>query len=133
MKIFSKLFKMFLFVIIAPLIITAIFLFQYQKHAKKELLKNYLNIVEISAASLNNDAQYLAQNLTLLLSGKSLKEQTNILQNQVRENSNILLVALFSPEGKELVRAESISFKNFPSMNLTESEIFKKIKVRIFT
>ena len=38
MKIFSKIFKMFLFVIIAPLFITAVFLFQYQRHAKKELL-----------------------------------------------------------------------------------------------
>jgi len=67
MKIFSKLFKMFIFVIIAPLFITAVFLFQYQKHAKKELLQNYLNIVEISAVSLQNNALNLANKLLNVL------------------------------------------------------------------
>lgn len=128
MKIFSKLFKMFLFVIIAPLFITAIFLFQYQKHAKKELLKNYLNVVEISAASLENNAQNLAQNLVVNLAGKTLQEQTKILQNQIKGNNDILFLALFSAQGKELARAESAGFKKLPLMNLKENEAFKEIK-----
>ena len=86
MKIFAKLFKMFLFVIIAPLFITAIFLFQYQKHAKKELLENYLNIVEISAFSLENNAVALSQNINTLIANQTLQQQENVLQNQAIEN-----------------------------------------------
>lgn len=128
MKIFSKLFKMFLFVIIAPLFITAVFLFQYQKHAKKELLQNYLNIVEISAVSLQNNALNLANKLLNVLENKTLQEQEKILQNQIKENKDILFAALFSEEGKELARAKSRNFEDLPTMNLAENEAFQKIK-----
>lgn len=128
MKIFSKLFKMFIFVIIAPLFITAVLLFQYQKHAKKELLQNYLNIVEITAVSLQNNALNLVNNLLTVLEDKTINEQEEILKNQIRENKDILFLALFSETGKELARAKSKDFENLPLMNLAENEAFKKIK-----
>lgn len=128
MKIFSKLFKMFIFVIIAPLLITAVFLFQYQRHAKKELLQNYQNIVEISAVSLQNNALNLASNLLARLDNKTLQEQSEILEKQIEENSDILFVALFSDEGKELTRAKSKNFLNLPQMNIAENKDFQTIK-----
>ena len=79
MKIFPKLFRMFLFVIITPLLITAVFLFHYQKHTKKELLQNYLNTVEVFALSLENYALNLSQNINALLLNQTLQEQKNTL------------------------------------------------------
>lgn len=128
MKIFSKLFKMFIFVIIAPLFITAVFLFQYQKHAKKELLQNYLNIVEISAVSLQNNALNLANNLLTVLEDKPLQIQGQILQNQIKENKDILFLALFSETGAELARAKSKYFEDLPTMNLSGNKAFQTIQ-----
>ena len=128
MKIFSKLFKMFIFVIIAPLFITAVFLFQYQKHAKKELLQNYLNIVEISAVSLQNNALNLANNLLTSLENKPLKEQEKVLRNQIQENSDILFAAVFSESGTELARAKNKNFEDLPTMNLAENKAFQSIE-----
>ena len=129
MKIFSKLFKMFLFVIIAPLIVTAIFLFQYQKYAKKELLQNYLNIVEVFAFSLENYALNLSQNINTLLVNQTLQEQENTLKNQVMQDTNILFISLFSPEGKELARAKNIKFENLPTLDLSQNNELKNIPV----
>lgn len=128
MKIFSKIFKMFLFVIIAPLFITTVFLFQYQKHAKKELLQNYLNIAEISAFSLQNNALNLIANIISNLDGKILQEQENVLTEQTKLNKDILFLALFDQNGKELARAENDNFENLPLFNLSNNLAFNEIK-----
>ena len=120
MKIFSKLFKMFLFVIIAPLFITAVFLFQYQRHAKKELLQNYLNIAGISAVSLQNNALNLTENILANLKNKTVKEQAEILTNQIKTNKDILFLALFSQEGKELTQAKNEIFENFDILSIID-------------
>ena len=127
MKIFPKLFKMFLFVIIAPLLITAVFLFNYQKHAKKELLDNYLNIAEISAFSLENNAATLSQNISTLLNNQTLPQQENILNNQIMQDNNILLISLFSNDGKELVRVKREDFENLPVMDISQNQNLKNI------
>ena len=127
MKIFAKLFKMFLFVVIAPLLITAIFLFQYQKHAKKELLQNYLNTVQVFSFSLENYALNLAQNINSLLVHQTLQEQKNTLQNQVMQDTNILFISLFSPEGKELARAKNNNFEDLPTLDLSQNNNLKDI------
>lgn len=127
MKIFSKLFRMFLFVIIAPLLITLVFLFQYQKHAKKELLQNYLNTVDIFAFSLENYALNLSENISALLTNQTLSEQKNILKNQVIQDTNILFVSIFSPEGQELARVKNNNFEDLPTMNLSENITLKDI------
>ena len=129
MKIFSKLFRMFLFVIIAPLLITAVFLFQYQKHAKKELLQNYSNIVTVFATSLENFALNLSQNINALLINQTLSEQKNTLENQITQDTNILFIALFSPEGKELARAKNINFEDLPTLDLSQNNDLKDIPV----
>ncbi len=130
MKIFPKLFRMFLFVVIAPLLITAVFLFQYQKHAKKELLQNYLNTVEIFAFSLENYALTLAQNINALLVNQTLEQQKNTLNNQVIKDTNILFISLFSPGGKELARAKNINFEDLPTMDLSQNTELKDIPSR---
>ncbi len=127
MKIFPKLFKMFLFVIIAPLLITTVFLFQYQKHAKKELLQNYLNTVDIFSFSLENYALNISRNINALLLNKPLQEQKDILENQVLQDTNILFIALFSPQGRELARAKNINFENLPLLNLSQNNSLKNI------
>lgn len=127
MKIFPKLFRMFLFVIIAPLLITAVFLFQYQKHAKKELLQNYLNTVEVFAFSLENYALDLSRNINALLANQTLQEQTSTLQNQIIKDTNILFISLFSPEGKELARAKNIDFEDLPTMDLSQNNELKDL------
>ncbi|MBO4707012.1 MAG: GHKL domain-containing protein [Elusimicrobiaceae bacterium] len=127
MKIFPKLFKMFLFVIIAPLLITIVFLFQYQKHAKKELLQNYLNTVEIFSFSLENYALNLSRDINALLINQPLQEQKNILKNQVLQDTNILFVAIFSPKGQELTRAKNINFENLPLLDLSNNDDLKNI------
>ena len=127
MKIFPKLFRMFLFVIIAPLLITAVFLFQYQKHAKKELLQNYLNTVEVFAFSLENYALTLSQNINALLINQTLEQQKNTLKNQVIKETNILFISLFSPEGKELARAKNTNFEDLPTMDLSQNSELKDI------
>ncbi len=128
MKIFSKIFKMFLFVIIAPLFITAVFLFQYQRHAKKELLQNYLNIAEISAVSLQNNALNLTANIISNLDAKTLQEQENILTEQTKLNKDILFLALFDQDGKELARTENNNLVKLPSFNLPDILDFNEIK-----
>lgn len=127
MKIFPKLFKMFLFVIIAPLLITAVFLFNYQKHAKKELLENYLNIAEISAFSLENNAATLSQNINTLLNNQTVQQQESILNNQIMQDDNILLISLFSNDGKEIVRAKKADFENLPTMDISRNQDLKNI------
>ena len=127
MKIFSKLFRMFLFVIIAPLIITAVFLFQYQKHAKKELLQNYLNTVEVFAFALENYALTLSQDINALLINQTLEEEKNTLKNQVTQDTNILFISLFSPEGKELARAKNVKFEDLPTLDLSKNNDLKDI------
>lgn len=127
MKIFSKLFRMFLFVIIAPLLITAILLFQYQKHAKKELLQNYLNTVEVFAFSLENYALNLSQNINALLNNQTLQDQKNILENQIMQDTNILFVSVFSPQGIELIRAKNNNFENLPTLDLSKNDNLKDI------
>lgn len=129
MKIFPKLFRMFLFVIIAPLLITAVFLFQYQKHAKKELLQNYLNTVEVFALSLENYALNLSQNINALLVNQTLQGQQNTLENQIIQDTNILFVSLFSPEGKELARAKKDNFEDLPTMDLSKNEDLKDLPI----
>ena len=129
MKIFPKLFRMFLLVIIAPLLITAIFLFHYQKHAKKELLQNYLNTVEVFALSLENYALNLSQNINALLANQTLQEQKNTLKNQVMQDTNILFISLFSPEGKELARAKNANFEDLPTMDLSQNNDLKDIPI----
>ncbi len=128
MKIFSKLFRMFLFVIIAPLFITAIFLFQYQKHAKKELLQNYLNIVETSAFALENNALNLTESLSNILVNKTINEQQEFLEKQTKEKNNILFLALFSPEGKEIARSKNYKFETLPLLDLSQNNLIKEIE-----
>ncbi|MBO7604854.1 MAG: cache domain-containing protein, partial [Elusimicrobiaceae bacterium] len=127
MKIFPKLFRMFLFVIIAPLLITAVFLFQYQKHAKKELLQNYLTTVEVFALSLENYALNLSQNISALLTNQTVQAQKDTLKNQVMQDTNILFVSLFSPEGKELARAKNAYFEDLPTMDLSKNNELRDI------
>lgn len=127
MKIFSKLFRMFLFVIIAPLLITAVFLFQYQKHAKKELLQNYSNIVTVFATSLENFALNLSQNVNALLINQTLAEQKRTLENQITQDTNILFITLFSHDGKEIARAKSKNFEDLPTLDLSQNNELKEI------
>ncbi|MBT3392511.1 MAG: HAMP domain-containing histidine kinase [Elusimicrobiaceae bacterium] len=53
MSIFSRLFTIFIIVIIIPLIPMGVLLFSYQKHAKENLLQNHLNLAKMATSNIS--------------------------------------------------------------------------------
>lgn len=111
MTLFSRLFKLFISVIITPLFVTGVFLFYYQNHSKTAILENYFNLADISASYIKRNIGDSAARLDFLgQASYSYEGQDaifrNILNDSVNSNPEIVFAALLGKDGKELFRSE---------------------------
>ncbi len=111
MTLFSRLFKLFISVIITPLFVTGVFLFYYQNHSKTAILENYFNLADISASYIKRNISDSAARLDFLGQAASSYEGQseifeNILNDSVKSNPEIVFAALLGKDGKELFRSE---------------------------
>ena len=112
MTLFSRLFKLFISVIITPLFVTGVFLFYYQDHSKTAILENYFNLADISASYIKRNIGESAARLDFLGQAASSYEGQsaafeNILNDSVKSNPEIIFAALLGKDGKELFRSEA--------------------------
>ena len=110
MTLFSRLFRLFLSVIITPLFVTGVFLFYYQSHSKTAILENYFNLADISASYIRRNIEDSASRLDFL--GRALSEEDRqsgaaekILNDCVRSNPEIIFLAILGSDGKERLRS----------------------------
>lgn len=110
MTLFSRLFKLFIVVIITPLFVTGIFLFYYQNSGKQAILENYFNLADISSAYIKQNIEDSVARLDFLGSSAPLyysdKEAfKSRLEDGVKANPDIVFAALLGKGGKELSRS----------------------------
>ena len=109
MSLFSKLFKMFLVVVLVPFVPMMLLLAYYQIHLKDNILETHANLAQMVSASMNQHIEDLgwrlsfAQNVETALAQK--KNPQPILQQALTANPDFLMLAVLSPQGKELYRA----------------------------
>ncbi len=109
MSIFSKLFKLFLAVVLMPLVPMLLLLAYYQVHLKDNILETHANLAQIVSSSLNQHIEDLswrlafAQHLTDVL--QEGKNPQAVLQEALNANPDFLMLAVLDKNGKERYRA----------------------------
>lgn len=123
MSIFSKLFKLFLAVVLMPLIPMVLLLAYYQVHLKDNILETHANLAQIVSSSMNQHIEDLTwrlaftQHLTQTLDAK--KNPEPVLQEALSANPDFLMLAVLSKTGKELYRAgDKQVLKQLPPLDL---------------
>lgn len=127
MSIFSKLFKLFLTVVLMPLIPMALLLAYYQEHLKDNILETHSNLAQIVASSINQHIEDLgwrlafAQNVAeALQNGKSADD---LLYNAMAANPDFLMLAVLDKDGRETTRIGAKSLLNkIPKLDLSADE-----------
>lgn len=124
MSLFSKLFKLFLAVVLMPLIPMVLLLAYYQVHLKNNILETHANLAQIVSSSMNQHIEDLtwrlsfAQNITSTLTAH--KNPTRQLQEALGANPDFLILAVLDSSGKELYRAgDTQILKQLPPINLS--------------
>lgn len=109
MSIFSKLFRLFITVVLMPLIPMALLLAYYQNRQKTSVLENHYNVAEIVSSELNQyvinltDRLAFADTLPLEQSKQNLEQKLR----QILENDpGLTFLAVLSADGTEKGRAE---------------------------
>ena len=125
MSIFSKLFKLFLAVVLMPLIPMLFLLAYYQVHLKNNILETHANLAQIVSSSMNQHIEDLtwrlafAQQLTDTL--KAGKNPHSVLQEALNANPDFLMLAVLSSDGKERYRAgDKQILKQVPNLDLRD-------------
>ena len=109
MSLFSKLFKLFVGVVLMPVIPMVCLLAFYQVHLKDNILETHANLAQMVSASMNQHIEDLAwrlsfaQNVTDYL--QRHKNPQTLLQEALVANPDFLMLAVLSSTGKELYRA----------------------------
>ena len=109
MSIFSKLFKLFLAVVLMPLVPMLLLLAYYQVHLKDNILETHANLAQIVSSSLNQHIEDLswrlafAQHLTDVL--QEGENPQAVLQEALNANPDFLMLAVLDKNGKERYRA----------------------------
>ena len=127
MSIFSKLFKLFLTVVLMPLIPMALLLAYYQGHLKDNILETHSNLAQIVASSINQHIEDLgwrlafAQNVSeSLQNGQNPQED---LRNAMAANPDFLMLAVLNKQGKEITRVGAKAFLDkIPSLDLSDDK-----------
>ena len=102
MSLFSKLFKLFLAVVLMPLIPMVLLLAYYQVHLKNNILETHANLAQIVSSSMNQHIEDLtwrlsfAQNITSALA--SHKNPTRQLQDALGANPDFLILAVLDSQ-----------------------------------
>ena len=124
MSLFSKLFKLFLAVVLMPLIPMVLLLAYYQVHLKNNILETHANLAQIVSSSMNQHIEDLtwrlsfAQNITSALTAH--KNPTRQLQEALEANPDFLILSVLDSSGKELYRAgDTQILKQLPPINLS--------------
>lgn len=127
MSIFSKLFKLFLTVVLMPLIPMALLLVYYQEHLKDNILETHANLAQMAASSINQHIEDLgwrlsfAQNVSEALQ-KSQSPQ-ELLHNAMAANPDFLMLAVLDKEGKETYRVgEKALLAKIPPLDLSQDD-----------
>lgn len=132
MSIFSKLFKLFITVVLMPLIPMALLLAYYQNRQKDNILETHYNLAEIISYNIKRSASELngrlafARRLPVLMQ-EDEASAVEFLQNALDSNPDFLFLAVLDASGQEIVRAaraaqtwsqEKISFssEDLPNM-----------------
>ena len=125
MSLFSKLFKLFVGVVLMPVVPLMCLLAFYQMHLKDNILETHANLAQIVSSSLNQHIEDLnwrlsfAQNVSSYLKRK--KNPVPLLQEAITANPDFLMLAVLSSKGKELYRAGDKQILNqLPPLNLQE-------------
>ncbi len=125
MSIFSKLFKLFLAVVLMPLVPMLLLLAYYQVHLKDNILETHANLAQIVSSSLNQHIEDLswrlafAQHITDMLNEG--KNPQDALQEALSANPDFLMLAVLNKQGKELYRVgEKQILAQVPAMDLTK-------------
>ena len=132
MSIFSKLFKVFLAVVLMPLVPMLLLLAYYQVHLKANILETHANLAQIVSSSLSQHIEDLswrlafAQHLTDVLNEK--KDPQAVLQEALNANPDFLMLAVLNKNGKELYRAgDKQILKQVPALNLQDDPSLPEI------
>ena len=132
MSIFSKLFKVFLAVVLMPLVPMLLLLAYYQVHLKANILETHANLAQIVSSSLSQHIEDLswrlafAQHLTDVLNEK--KDPQAVLQEALNANPDFLMLAVLNKNGKELYRAgDKQILKQVPALDLQDDPSLPEI------
>ncbi len=125
MSLFSKLFKLFLAVVLMPLIPMILLLAYYQVHLKNNILETHANLAQIVSSSMNQHIEDLTWRLAFAPQvTEALREKQDpqpILQEALNANPDFLMLAVISPQGKELYRAgEKQILRQIPVLDLSQ-------------
>ena len=125
MSLFSKLFKLFLAVVLMPLIPMILLLVYYQVHLKNNILETHANLAQIVSSSMNQHIEDLTWRLAFAPQvTEALREKQDpqpILQEALNANPDFLMLAVISPQGKELYRAgEKQILRQIPVLDLSQ-------------
>lgn len=125
MSLFSKLFKLFLAVVLMPFVPMVLLLAYYQGHLKDNILETHANLAQIVSSSMNQHIEDL--NWRLAFSGRlteELEKRKNpepVLREALEANPDFVMLAVLSPDGKERYRAgEKQILKDIPPIDLSE-------------
>ena len=125
MSLFSKLFKMFLAVVLVPMVPMVLLLAFYQLHLKNNILETHANLAQMVSAALNQHIEDLGwrlaftQNIETHLAEK--KNPLPLLQEALTANPDFLMLAVLSPKGKELYRAgDKQILQQIPKLDLSQ-------------
>ena len=109
MSLFSKLFKMFLVVVLVPVVPMVLLLAFYQVHLRNNILETHANLAQMVSSSLNQHIEDLGWRLAFTQNIENYLEQKKspvpLLQEALTANPDFLMLAVLSPKGKELYRA----------------------------
>ena len=124
MSLFSKLFKLFVGVVLMPFVPMLLLLAYYQGHLKDNILETHANLAQIVSSSLNQHIEDLnwrlafTQHVSSYLTQK--KNPQPLLQDALSANPDFLMLAVLNPQGKELYRAgDKQVLDQLPPLNLT--------------
>ncbi len=127
MSLFSKLFKLFVGVVLMPFVPMLLLLAYYQGHLKENLLETHDNLAQMVSASLNQHIEDLNWRLSFAQQvSSSLTQHKNpqpILQAALAANPDFLMLAVINPQGKERYRAgDKQVLSQLPPLDLSEDE-----------
>lgn len=107
MSIFSKLFRLFITVVLLPLIPMALLLGYYQNRQKNSLLENHYNLAEVVSSQLPHYTDGLQERLSFAtqLSNKVTQRQVvqDILSAALQQQPDMRTLALLKPDGTDFV------------------------------
>lgn len=110
MSISSKLFKLFVTVVLLPLIPMALLLAYYQNRQKTSLLENHYNLAEVVSTELSHYAEQLNDRLVFIpqLMSAATEQSTKTtayLQRILEQYPDFLVLSVLNEQGKTLATA----------------------------